>query len=153
MFTPALGRNDAALFTPAFALPEYDITAGAGSDNSEQTCATLDLRTAFATTRFSSVTALLFVTATLGAGENIVVSGIWEQTVNGSTWTEIGTDATLLTLTAVGAGTYTGAAELGLTLAEAEGRVRFKFTGNMSRANTDTAKIASGYLLSSPDRV
>jgi hypothetical protein len=151
MFTPALGRDDATLMTPAFAKAEYDLTAGAGTDNVEQTCATLDLRDDFGTKRFASLTAAIAATATLAAGETLTVTGIFEHSEDESTWEEIGSDETVLVLEGPSGGaTVTGAAVLGCNLAEADRHVRFKFKPDLSAAGTDTAKVASVYLLTSP---
>ncbi|KPF84470.1 hypothetical protein IP70_15685 [alpha proteobacterium AAP38] len=151
MFTPALGRDDAALMRPAYAKAEYDLTAGAGTDNVEQTCATLNLLTGFGTVRFQSGTLALGATATLAEGATLTVTAIWEHSANNSTWVEIGTDQTILTLTGpTSGGTVTGAAVIGINLAEAETYVRAKFKGDLSASGTDTAKIETVYLLTSP---
>ncbi|WP_431856609.1 hypothetical protein [Azospirillum sp.] len=154
MFTPAMGRDDAALFTPAFAKAEYDLTAGAGSDNAEQTCAALDLRDDFGTKRFGTAIAIIAATATLAVAATLVVTGIWEHSDDGATYTEIGTDETMLTLTGgAGGSTETGAAALGCNLAEAKRFVRFKEKPNLSAADTDTAKVSVVYVLSSPSEL
>lgn len=151
MFTPAMGRDDAALLTPAFAKAEYSLTAGAGTDNVEQTCAALDLRDGFGTKRFGSATAIVAATATLAAAATLVISGIWEHSDDGGTYAEIGTDTVLLTLTGgTGGTTETGAGLLGCNLAEAKRFVRFKELPNLSASGTDTAKVSVVYVLSSP---
>lgn len=154
MFAPAFGRDDAALVTPAYAKAEYDLTAGAGSDNSEQTAATLDLAGDFGTVRYSSLTAVVAATATLAEDKTLTITGIFEHSDDSSTWVEIGTDTAMLTLTGpTGGGTLTGAAVLGCNLAEANRYVRFKFLPDLSATGTDTAKVASAYLLSSPSEI
>lgn len=151
MFTTAFGRDDAALMTPAFCLAEYDLTAGAASDNAEQTGAALDLLTAFGAKRFGSLAVALAVTATLAATKTLTLSAIFEHSDDGVTYSEIGADTALLTLTGgVGGTTETGAAVLGCNLAEAKRYVRVKFLADLSAANTDTAKVSSLYVLTSP---
>jgi hypothetical protein len=153
MFTPAFGRDDATLMTPVYAKAEYDLTAGAGTDNVEQTCAALDLRDQFGTKRFGSLTAVVAATAALSAAATLIVTGIFEHSADGVTYTEIGTDETMLTLNGGVGGTLTGSAVLGCNLAEAERFVRFKFTPDLSAANTDTAKVETVYLLTSPTEI
>jgi hypothetical protein len=154
MFTTAFGRDDAALMTPAFCLAEHDLTAGGAGDNAEQTGAALDLLTDFDTKRFASLTLALAVTATLAEAATCTVSAIFEHSDDGVTYAEIGSDETVLTLTGgAGGSTETGAAVLGCNLAEAKRYVRAKFTANLSAVNTDTAKVASVYLLTSPTEV
>ncbi|MGC2853950.1 hypothetical protein ACM64Y_00610 [Novispirillum sp. DQ9] len=154
MQTTALGRDDAALMTPVFAKAEYDLTAGAGTDNTEQTCATIDMQTDFDAVRFQSGTAVVTATAALAADKTLIVSGIWEHSENNSTWVEIGSDVTMLTLTGgAGGSTETGAAALGINLAEANRYVRFKFLADLSATGTDTAKVASAYVLTSPSKI
>jgi hypothetical protein len=150
----ALGRDDAALMTPVYCKAEYDLTAGAGSDNAEQTGAALDLRDNFGTRRFQSGTAVIAATATLAAAATLTVTAIWEHSDDGSAWAEIGTDETVLTLTGpTGGGTVTGAGVLGINLAEAKRHVRVKFTPDLSAAGTDTAKVATAYVLTSPTAI
>lgn len=154
MFTPAMGRDDAALMTPAFASARLSVTAGSVSDGAEHLCEVLDLRDDFGTKRFGSLTAVVTATATLAATKTLVVTGIFEQSPDGVTYEEIGTDKTLLTLTGgAGGSTETGAAVLGCNLAEAERHVRFKPTPNLSAANTDTAEIGVAYVLTSPSEL
>lgn len=154
MFSTAMGRDDAATITPAFAKAEYSLTAGAGSDATEQTCAALDLRDAFGTNRFGSLTAVVTATATLAATKTLVVSGIFEDSPDGVTYTEIGVDVTLLTLTGgAGGTTETGAAVLGCNLAEAQRFVRFKHLPDLSATGTDTGKVSVAYVLSSPSAI
>ncbi len=154
MFTPAFGRDDAALITPAYAKAEYDLTAGAGTDNAEQTCAALDLRDGFGTTRFGSLIAVVSATATLADAKTLAVSGIFEHSDDGVSYAEIGSDHTMMTLTGpAGGGTVTGAAVLGCNLAEAKRFVRFKFTPDLSAGGADTAKVGTAYLLTSPTAI
>lgn len=154
MFTTAFGRDDAALMTPVYAHAEYDLTAGAGTDNVEITCAAIDLRDDFGTTRFASLTVAVAATATLAASKTLVIGGIFEHSANESDWTEIGADTVMMTLEGPSGGaTLTGAAVLGCNLAEAERFVRFKFTPNLSATGTDTAKVETVYLLTSPTAI
>lgn len=154
MQTTALGRDDAALMTTVFAKAEYDLTAGAGTDNSEQTCATIDLQDDFDTVRFQSGAAIVTATATLAADKTLIVTGIWEHSEDNSTWEEIGSDVTMLTLKGGASGsTETGAAVLGVNLAEANRYVRFKFLPDLSATGTDTAKVSSAYVLTSPSKI
>lgn len=152
--TPAKGRNDAALMVPAHAMPEHAFTAGGAGDGAEQTAATLDLRDGFDTKRFASLTAVVSALAVLAATKTLVVTGIFEHSADGATWAEIGTDVDLLTLTgAAGGSTETGAAVLGCNLTEAERYVRFKVKGDLSAANTDTAKLGVSYVLTNPSKI
>ncbi|KZC99698.1 MULTISPECIES: hypothetical protein [unclassified Thalassospira] len=150
----ALGRDNAAYLTPVFAAAEYDLTAGAGTDNTEQTWATIDRLTAFDNVRHASAVATVAVTATLAEGETSITTGIWEHSVDGSTWVEIGTDTTMLTLTGgSGGSTETGAADLNINLAEANQYVRFKQTTDLSASGTDTAKVSGVYIFSAPSEI
>ncbi len=151
----ALGRDNAAYLTPVFAAAEYDLTAAAGTDNSEQTWATIDRLTTFDNVRHASAAAVVMATATLGEDETLTVSGIWEHSDDeGSTWTEIGTDTTLLTLTGgSGGSTETGTGKLNINLAEADGQVRFKQTPDLSASGTDTAKVSGVYIFSAPSEI
>lgn len=154
MFTTAFGRDDAAIMTPVYARAEYDLTAGAGTDNAEQTCATIDLRDDFGTRRFGSLTAVVAATTVLAEAKTLTVSGIFEHSTDDSAWVEIGTDTVMLTLAGPSGGaTVTGSAALGCNLAEAERFVRFKFKPDLSASGTDTAKVEAVYLLTSPTEV
>lgn len=153
MLTSALGRDDAALVTPAFAATEYGLTAGAGTDNARQTGATLDLRDGFGTVRFTSLTAVVSASATLAADKTLTVTGQFEHSSDNTTWSAIGTAPALLTLTgAAGGSTGTGAAVLGCNLAEAQRFVRFAYTPDLSATGTDTAKVSVVYALTGADR-
>lgn len=150
----ALGRDNAAYLTPVFAAAEYDLTAGAGSGDSEQTLATVDRLTAFDNVRHASATAIVMATATLAATETLTITGIWEHSADNSTWAEIGTDETLLTLTGgAGGSTETGTGKLNINLAEADQYVRFKQTSDLSASGTDTAKVSSVYVFTAPSEI
>lgn len=152
--TPAKGRNDAALIVPAHAMPEHAFTAGGAGDGAEQTAATLDLRDGFGTKRFTSLIAVVSAVAVLAATKTLAVTGIFEHSEDGATWAEIGTDVGLLTLTGgAGGTTETGAAVLNCNLTEAERYVRFKIKGDLSAADTDTAKLGVSYVLTNPSRI
>ncbi|WP_448208479.1 hypothetical protein [Azospirillum sp. sgz302134] len=154
MFTPAFGRDDAALITPAVGLIGHTITAGGAADNVDKTAAVLDLRDGFGTTRFGSLTAVVMATATLAAGKTLTVSGVFEHSVDGVTFAPIGDPAVVLTLTgAAGGSTEIGVVVAGCNLAEAERFVRFRAKPDLSAANTDTAEIAVTYLLTSPTAI
>lgn len=154
MFSTAFGRDDAATITPAFAMAQLSITAGGAGDGSEQTSTALNLRDDFGTTRFGSLIAVVTATATLAEAKTLVVTGIFEHSVDGATYQEIGEDVTLMTLTGgAGGSTETGAAVLGCNLAEAEAYVRFKVKPDLNATGTDTAKVAVAYVLSSPSQI
>lgn len=150
----ALGRDDAVYMTPVYAAAEYDLVAGAGTDNVEQTCATVDRMTAFDNIRHASATAVVAATATLAEGETLTVSGIWEHSDDDSNWTEIGEDVTMITLTGgSGGSTETGAAVLGINLVEADQHVRFKYLPDLSADDTDTAKVQVQYVFTSASEI
>lgn len=150
----ALGRNDAVYMTPVYAAAEYDLTAGAGTDDTEQTCATVNRLTAFDNIRHESATAVVAATATLAATKTLIITGIWEHSPDNSTWTEIGDDTTMLTLTGgAGGSTETGAAALGINLAEADQYVRFKQLSDLSATGTDTAKVQVQYVFTSASEI
>ncbi len=146
----ALGRDDAAYMTPAFAKAEYDLTAGAGTDGVAQTCAVLDLETEFDDIRFGSGTAMVCATATLSAGDSLAITGKWQQSPDNATWADVNGAQSILTLIgADGGSTETGGAKLGINLAEAQRYVRFVYTPDLSAADTDTAKVSAIYVLTS----
>jgi hypothetical protein len=150
----ALGRNNAVYMAALFAATEYALTAGAGTDNSEQTCATVNRLTAFDAVRHQSAAAIIAATATLAATKTLTITGIWEHSRDNVTWAEIGTDTALLTLTgATGGSTETGAAVLGINLAEADQYVRFKQLSDLSATGTDTAKVQVQYVFTSASEI
>ena len=155
MQTTAFGRNDAALVTPAFAAAEYSLTAGGGTDAVEQTLAAIDLATAFDTRRFASAILVLAATAALTATKTLILGSVkWEHSDDGVTYAAVKAGVTVLTLTGPqGGGTMTGAAVLGLNVAEAKRYVRAKYTPDLSAANTDTAKVSTAYVLTNPSAI
>ncbi|OSQ32000.1 hypothetical protein, partial [Thalassospira sp. MCCC 1A01428] len=139
---------------PAFAKAEYDLTAGAGTDNAAQTCAVLDLGSDFDDIRFGSGTAIVATTATLDEGETLIVTGKWQQSVDNAAWADVKDGETVLTLLgATGGTTETGAGKLGVNLAEASRYVRFVYTPDLSAADTDTAKVSVQYVFTGASEI
>lgn len=150
--TTALGRDDAALLTPRFCAVETSLTAGGAGDNTEITGGQIDLRDAFGTKRFGSLTLVLTARATLTAAQTLALKAVrFEHSDDASAWSEMKAGATTLTMTGPeGGGTVTGEAVLGCNLLEAKRFVRAKFTPDLSAGATDTAKVSAVYVLSSP---
>ncbi|EHM00535.1 hypothetical protein HMPREF9946_02575 [Acetobacteraceae bacterium AT-5844] len=152
MKTTALGRDDAALLTPAFAAAETAVTAGGAGDNTEVTTAALDLRDQFGTLRFTSLTLVLAATATLTAGQSLALKAArFQHSDDGTSWSDVKDGVTLPPI--AGTGTVTGAAKLGCNLVEAKRFVRAKFTPDLSASGTDTAKVGAAFVLSGPSRI
>ncbi len=152
MKTTALGRDDAALLTPAYAAPETAVTAGGAGDNTEVTTAALDLRDQFGTTRYTSLTLLLAASATLTASQSLALKAVrFQHSDDGTTWVDVAAGVVLATIT--GTGAVTGAAKLGCNLVEAKRFVRAKYTPDLSASGTDTAKVGAAFVLSGPSRI
>jgi hypothetical protein len=146
--TTALGRNDAAYFTPVYAAAETALTAAGAGDNTEITTAQLDLRDQFGTKRFTSLTLLLTCSAVLAATRSLALKAVrFEHSDDATTWTDVEPGVTALTLTSTAGGTVTGAAVIDCNLVEAKRYVRAKFTPDLSNTATDTAKVGAAYLL------
>jgi hypothetical protein len=152
--TTALGRDDAAYFTPVFAAAETAVTAAGAGDNTEITTAQIDLRDQFGTTRFTSLTLTVAAQATLAATRALDLKSVrFQHSDDANTWDDVKPGVTLLSLTSVAGGTVTGAADIGCILAEAKRYVRAKFTPDLSAAGTDTAKVSAVYILSGASEI
>ena len=151
--TIGLGRDDAWLMTPAYALPEHAFTAGAAGDGATQTSAVLDLQDGFGTKRFTSLTALVAASAMLAANKTLLVTAQFETSADAVDWAAVADSAPVLTLDGGAAGgARTGASKLGLNLVEqGERYVRLKLTGDLSAVDTDTAKISALFVLTGAD--
>jgi hypothetical protein len=150
----AMGRDDAAYFTPAYAGPETALTAAGAGDNTEITTAQLDLRDQFGTKRFGTLTLVLAAVATLTADKALALKAVrFEHSDDATSWSDVKPGTTLLTVKSTEAGTRTGAAVIDCNLLEAKRYVRAKFTPDLSHTGTDTAKVSAVYLLSSATEI
>lgn len=119
------------------------ITAAGAGDATELVGTSLDVR--LLPHRPSSVVFEIPVTATLGAAQTCIVTGLIEKSVNGSDWLVMRATATLLTLTGGSGGTTeTGVARVGADLIESNANfIRFKATPDLNRAGTDTMQVGA----------
>jgi len=119
------------------------ITAGAAGDNTELVGTSLNIQTLSA--RPSSVVFEIPVTATLGATQTCIVTGLIEKSADGTNWSVMTASSTLLTLVGGSGGTTeTGVARVGADLIESDANfIRFKATPDLNRANTDTMQIGA----------
>ncbi len=127
-----------------FALASTSLTAGGSGDATEVVGSSINLQTL--PKRPTSVVFDIPCRAVLGATNTLVVVGKIEQSVDGSTWTDVTASATLLTLTGgAGGTTESGVARVGADLVRANCNfVRVRATPDLNRANTDTAVMGAG---------
>lgn len=113
-----------------------DITAGAGSDDTERTTDSIEVASLAA--RPAAVCFEIPVKTTLAADETLTVSGTVEKSIDGSTWVEIKSSETVLTMTATGSGVI----RIGSDIVQSDAKyVRAKYTADLSASGTDTATI------------
>jgi len=117
------------------------ITAAGAGDNTELTGDSINIQTL--AVRPSSVVFEIPVTATLGATQTCIVTGLIEKSADGSDWDTMLASATVLTLVGgEGGTTEKGVARLGADLIESDANyIRFKATPDLNRANTDTMQV------------
>lgn len=127
-----------------FAMPSTSLTAGGSGDATEVVGPSISI--AALAKRPTSVVFDIPCRATLGATNTLVVVGKIEQSVDGSTWTDVTASATLLTLTGgAGGTTESGVARVGADLIRANCNfVRVRATPDLNRANTDVAVMGAG---------
>lgn len=146
-------KNLRRFFTTVFALTSTNATAGGSGDNTLITGATINL--ASQTRRVASVDFEIPCRAVLAATATLTVIGQIETSPDGTTWTALATNVTLLTLTGgAGGSTETGVARIGCDVLQNNyAYVRVKVTPDLSAANTDTAVIGAGVaVLASSDQ-
>lgn len=119
------------------------ITAAGAGDATELVGSAIDIR--LLPHRPSSVVFEIPVTATLGATQTCIVTGLIEKSVDNSTWVVMKASATLLTLLGgAGGTTETGVARVGADLIESGANfIRFKATPDLNRAGTDTMQVGA----------
>ena len=127
-----------------FALASTSLTAGGSGDATEVVGSSINIATL--AKRPTSVVFDIPCRAVLGATQTLVVVGKIEQSVDGSTWTDVTASATLLTLTGGSGGTTeSGVARVGCDLVRANCNfIRVRATPDLNRANTDTAVMGAG---------
>jgi hypothetical protein len=137
-------KNLRSFTMEVFALVSTAVTAGGSGDATEIVGPAIVLSNL--SRRASSVEFAIPVRAVLGATQTCVVVGKIETSPDGSTWTELAANATLLTLTGGSGGTTeTGVARIGCDLIQSDfQQVRVKVTPDLNRANTDTAVVGAG---------
>lgn len=146
-------KNLRRFFATVFALQSTSVTAGGTGDATEITGATINL--ASQSRRVASVDFEIPVRAVLAAAATCTVVGKIETSPDGTNWTALATNATLLTLTGGSGGTTeTGVARIGCDLLQNNyAYVRVKVTPDCSAANTDTAVVGAGVaILASSDQ-
>jgi hypothetical protein len=144
--------RDSGEFTKvAFALANSTAVAAGSGDNTEVNGAALDLLSF--TTRFRSAKLAVAIAATLASGETITVAGQWQDSANGSSWSDYGSVvvASVAGTGPSGGGAVSGVVEMKVNLSGARRYVRCKATPNLSRAGTDTATMSGVYVLGGPD--
>lgn len=134
-------HNMAAFIRPVVGVAPYDVTANGTNDNTTVNGATIN-RLGL-DQLYLSGELVLVVTVALGAGETAVVNANFQDSADGSSWAAYGTAMTAVTLSA--SGTYP--VPLPIDLAGARQYVRAQANVNLSRANTDTAKVAGVVVL------
>lgn len=129
------------------------VTAGGGGDDTEVVGVILD-RSAIGSPQ-SAVLAVPF-TAALAEGETLSI-GYLVQTGNAENLSDAATlqsaAKAVVATGPTGGGTVTGTFEVNVPLGGAKARVRFNFTPDLSRANTDTAALAPVVVFGGFDRV
>jgi len=138
-------KDAGAWFKALFAKAETAVTAGGTGDNTEVTCAWIDRK------GFQSLEALIAYTATLAGDATLSIKANLQHSddPNGSNAEDYGT-AYPVTVQATGdsgGSTETGVVQLGFDLTMAKRYVSLQFTPDLSRANTDTAKVVPTYVL------
>jgi hypothetical protein len=141
---------------PAFGLdlrygfPNTAVTAGGAGDATALNGAAFN--TAAQDQRYEAIMAAVFITTALGANETLAVTGLWQDSANGSSWATLRDDGAIAALSGgAGGATVTAGAKSSLSLdqvSETRPYVRYVVTPNLSRAGTDTAAIGGGYVLS-----
>lgn len=133
-----------ACLDAVYCAAEVDVTAGGSGDATEVNGAWISVADRM------SIKVLLPFTATLGAGETISFAANLQEAsdISGTGAADFG-DAVAATVVATGesgGSTEKGVVELDFDVSQTDGFVRVQFTPDMSRANTDTAKIQSAYV-------
>lgn len=137
-------RDLKAATIAVFALTSTSITAGGGGDATAINGATIALGTLGK--RASSVMFCIPCRAVLAAGKKLTVQGKIQESADGSTWTDVASNATILTLLDSGSGsTMTGMAVMGLDVVrENTTHIRIVVTPDLDASGTDTAVIGTG---------
>ena len=136
----ALGKDVAAILLPLHAFDQTDVAAGGAGDNAQIVGSSIDLLSL--ATHAQSVAFVVPAEATLGQDETLTVTADIQQSADGSTWSELVASQTILTLTGgTGGSTEKSAAKIGADLTKGDRYVRVRVTPDLSRANTDTAKV------------
>jgi hypothetical protein len=136
----SLGKDIKAELHPVAALDPVSATAGGAGDGTEADGVTIDQRAL--STGFNSVEFNIAAKAVLAEDETLTVTGNLQDSADGSSWADITTPATLLTLTGgAGGSTERGVARMGVDLTKYRRYVRCQATPELSAANTDTANL------------
>lgn len=139
-------KDFGALHTERF-VSAHAATAGAGTDNSEQTGASIDR------TGYLSGTAAIAWTATLASGATLSLTVKEQESADGSTWD---TATTVHAAAVVATGESGGSTETGITrvkvnLSGKKKYVRYNVTSDLSAANTDTSVYGALMILGGAD--
>jgi hypothetical protein len=132
--------GDHLLVEPAAAIT--DLTAAGTGDNTEIVGSSLDI-TALAS-RPGSVCFIVHAKAVLTEAKTLVIVADVEYSADGSTWTSLVAEATIMTLTGdTGGSTEADAVKVEARLDKADLKyVRINATPNLSATGTDTARVA-----------
>ncbi len=143
----ALGRDLKAFTRSEYTLAKTDVTAAGSGDATAINGSTIDLQ---GKPKAESVVFEIPLYADLDNAETLAVTGIVQESPNGSDWTTLVASATLATLTGdavSGGSTETGIARLGANLNQALSTTRYircVITPDLSRSGIDTAVIGAG---------
>jgi len=135
----SLGRNPAADIYPVYAGAAISVTAGGGGDATAALSPAIDL-TALPD-RFEAIAAIVAYTTTLAATKGLTVSAKWLTSDDDSTYVDLTSAATIISVTSTGGGTVTGAAVLDAPLENALRYLKLSLTPDLSASGTDTAAI------------
>lgn len=144
--TFSLGRDLGSTIQHVAHIANTAITAGGGGDNTAINGTTIQLSTLFPNNqRAESVALLLGGKATVASTQNLQVTVTLQESVDGSTWTNLATGTATVGPVTVVTGVTTAADwqyEFGWDLTKVtQDRLRFVVTPNLSASGTDTANV------------
>jgi hypothetical protein len=144
--TFSLGRDIGSTIQHVSHIPNTALTAGGAGDNTAINGSTIQLSTLFpGNQRAESVVLLLGGRATVAATFRLQVTITLQESVDGTTWTNLATGTANVTNALVIAGVVTAADfayEFGWDLTKVtQDRLRFVVTPDLTNAATDTANI------------
>lgn len=144
--TYSLGRDIASTIQHVAHIANTALTAGGGGDNTAINGSTIQLSTLFqGNSRAESIALLLGGKATVAASQTLRVTVTLQESVDGSTWTNLATGTVTVGPVTVVTGATTAADwqyEFGYDLTKVtQDRLRFVVTPDLSAGATDTANV------------